>query len=462
MTAPRSPNIIFIMADDLGYGDLGCYGNDRVETPNIDRLADEGVRLTEHYSGSPMCAPARAAFLTGRYPHRTGAVDVVECLGYDRIALRETTIADLLRSAGYGTGIVGKWHNGALDDRHHPCARGFDEFFGFRAGLVNSYWDCTLERNGTFERSEGTYLTDLFTDEAISFVRRHADEQFFLYLAYNAPHTPLEAPEEDVEPFLEKGEFSEAVSTIYGMIRRLDAGIGRILEVLEELGLDDNTVVVFTSDNGPLFRGNGANDTRRWNASWNGSKGDVLEGGIRVPAILRWPAGIPAGKSVNDLAHFTDWLPTLVTAAGGTVATNLALDGRNVLPMLRGEHSSSTPSHIWQWNRYDPVPCCNVAMREGPWKLYEPPIPEALQKRHRDSDRTRRIIRDPEAVDGIWTDPVERHLSRARAPRLFNLDEDPEERNDLYGREIERAGRMRRDLDLRFQEILRQWPGVSR
>jgi arylsulfatase A len=409
-----------------------------------------------------MCAPARAALLTGHYPHRTGAVDVPECLGYDRIALRETTIADLFRSSGYATGIVGKWHNGAIDHRYHPRARGFDEFYGFRAGLVTSYWDCLLERNESFERNEGTYLTDVFTTEAISFIERHADEPFFLYLPYNAPHTPLEAPEEDVEPFRRQETLTEAVSIIYGMNRRMDAGIGRILTALDALGLDENTLVVFSSDNGPLFRGEGENDTSRWNGNWNGSKGDVLEGGIRVPAIARWPAGLPAGETVGAMTHFTDWLPTLLLAAGGTVPTNLALDGYNILPTLRGEDSGYCDSRIWQWNRYDPVPCCNAALREGPWKIYAPPIPEALEKRSRDNRRTCRIVDDPQSVEEIWTDPVERRLSSPPPPRLFNLEEDPEERHDLYGRHLQGAGRMHRDLLVRLQDLIRSWPGIQR
>lgn len=166
------PNIVVILADDMGYGDIGAFGNPHVHTPHLDALAAQGCRLTQHYSGSPMCAPARAALLTGRYPHRTGAVDVVEGRGLDRIALRERTLADSLKTAGYATGLFGKWHNGAIDPRFHPNRRGFDEFVGFRAG-VSDYWDWTIERNGRYLRADGRYLTDVFTEEAVAFIERH-------------------------------------------------------------------------------------------------------------------------------------------------------------------------------------------------------------------------------------------------------------------------------------------------
>ena len=333
------PNVVLILSDDQGYGDLGVYGNPAVHTPHLDALARQGVRLDQHYSGAPLCAPARAALLTGRYHQRTGALSVESNRGMDRIAPREATVADLFKAAGYATGMVGKWHNGAFDPRHHPQARGFDEFVGFLNGGMY-YWDWILDRGGTPWRSDGRYLTDVFTDEAVDFLRRHRSEPFFLYLAYNAPHAPLEAPPEDVRPFAERGSFSDTVSTLYGMIRRLDAGVGRVMEALDALGLAENTILLFTSDNGPLLGG----DYRRYNGPFRGAKNLVLEGGIRVPAMVRWPAGIPGGRVYRGMAHFTDWLPTLLAACGVDGRPALPPDGLNLLPALTGD-AGRGPAH---------------------------------------------------------------------------------------------------------------------
>ena len=446
------PNIVLILADDMGYGDIGVFGNDLVQTPNLDRLASEGICLTQHYSGSAMCAPARAALLTGRYPHRTGAIDVVECRGMDRIALREITLADLMKSAGYSTGMVGKWHNGAVDPRYHPNARGFDEFVGFRGGFMD-YWDWVLDYNGRYHRADGRYLTNLFTEEAVGFIQRHHTEPFFLYAAYNSPHTPLEAPDEDVIPFLEMDKFTKAVSTIYGMNRRMDKGVGRILEELRRHNLAENTLVLFTSDNGPMFTGRGDSNTIRYNGFFNGSKGSVLEGGIRVPAILNWQAGLQGDSHFDDLIHFTDWLPTLANVAGAQIPEELKLDGDDVLPALRGNSGEINTRRFWQWNRYTPVANCNAAMRDGHWKLYLPEIPEAMRKLPEDNNRSRFIINNPDKAIDIWRDPVHRELSAPRTPMLFNVEDDPYEQKDLSAANPERVARMQCKLDSWFRSV---------
>ena len=206
MTAYRRPNVIVILADDLGYGDLGCYGNPWVRTPHIDQLASDGVRCECYYSPSPLCAPARAAILTGRYNHRVGALSVESNRGLDRIGLKERTMGDVFAAAGYATGMVGKWHNGLHDPRHHPNARGFAEFAGFLNGGMD-YYNWILDRNGAPWFADGRYLTDVFTDEAEAFVERHSREPFFLLLSYNCPHAPLQAPPEAVSPYLESGLF---------------------------------------------------------------------------------------------------------------------------------------------------------------------------------------------------------------------------------------------------------------
>lgn len=449
----QHPSIVLVLADDMGYGDVGAFGNPLVRTPNLDRLASEGVCLTQHYSASPVCAPARAGLMTGRYPHRTGAIDTFEGRGLDRLALREITLADMLKSAGYATGLVGKWHLGAIDPRYHPNARGFDEFAGFRGGW-SDYWEWRLDCNGTFHKADGRYLTDVFTEEAVGFIERHQREPFFLHVAYNAPHFPMQVPDEDADPFRETGQFTEAVSRVYGMNRRMDAGIGRILEELDRHGLTENTLVLFMSDNGPDFGGEGDMCKARANGDFNGSKCLAYEGGIRVPAILRWPAGIRGGRRLDDVVHFTDWLPTLTEVTGTKPSPYGRLDGRSVLPVLRGEERSEDRVLFWQWNRYTPVRTCNAAVRSGPWKLLRPVIPEAMWITREDIDLDRRLKYEPEGItDILRASEPERTIPNPPAPMLFNMDDDPYERNDLLAQYPEIASKLEHDLDTWFESV---------
>jgi arylsulfatase A-like enzyme len=448
------PNIVLILADDLGYGDLGCFNGGLSSTPALDALAADGICLSQHYSASPVCAPARASLLTGRYPHRTGAIDTLEMRGLDRLALRETAVADLLSSEDYATGLVGKWHNGALDARYHPNRRGFDEFAGFSGGW-HPYFDWRLDRNGSASRSDGRYLTDVFSDEAVAFIERHAREPFFLYLAYSAPHYPFEAPEEDVRPFAATGRFTRAVATLYGMLRALDRGVARVRETLARLGLEENTLLLFSSDNGPQFGGRGEDCTDRFNCGYRGAKGFVYEGGIRLPMLLRWPAaGLEGGRELDALVHLTDWLPTLLDVAGAAPPAGLALDGVNVLPLLRGERGRVPPTRFWQWNRYTPALECNAAMRDGDWKLVRPSIAECMRLAPEDLlmdvDAKRRPELYPEIARGPEPSRGEYRIPEAQ---LFDLASDPFERDDRAAREPERAARMLRALETWFEQV---------
>lgn len=451
----QRPNIVQILVDDMGYGDFGVFGDGSAQTPVLDALVADGVTLTQHYSASAVCAPARAALLTGRYPHRTGAIDTLEGRGLDRLALREVTLADYFQAAGYATGLIGKWHLGALDPRYHPNARGFAEFAGFRGGW-SDYYQWRLDYNRTFRPTDGRYLTDLFTEEAIGFVRRHQHEPFFLHLAYNAPHFPFQAPDEDVAPFRETGRFTGALSILYGMIRRLDRGLGQLLEELDRLGLRENTVVLFTSDNGPQFSGEGDEAVRRFNAGFRGHKGNVFEGGIRVPAVLRWPAGLEGGRQIDAAIHFTDWLPTLLALAGLAVAapSGLPIDGANVLPVLRGEGGATPERRFWQWNRYTPLVECNAAMRDGPWKLVRPVIREAMQVAPADLDLDRRLKYEPAAITDIERGPEPpRVVPLPPPPLLFNIANDPFEEHDLAAAQPERTAAMLRELEGWFADV---------
>src|SRR3954454_10217044 len=439
----------------MGYGDFSCFNGGVSSTPVLDDLVSNSTCLTQHYSASPVCAPARASLLTGRYPHRTGAIDTLEGRGLDRIALSERTLADLLSAAGYATGLVGKWHNGALDDRYHPSRRGFDEFVGFRGGW-SDYWHWNLDRGDSRVSADGRYLTDVMTEEAIAFIRRHRAEPWFLHLAYSAPHFPLQVPEADAEPFLGRDGITTAVANLYGMLRVMDRGIGGVLEELDDLGLADNTFVLFSSDNGPQFGGDGDACTTRFNCGFRGSKLLVYDGGIRLPAVVRWPDGMAGAASVDPLVHFTDWLPTLLSIAGASAPADLALDGVDILPVLQGADSEVPPVRFWQWNRYEPVATCNAAMRDGRWKLVRPAMPEAMEVAPADLARDVELKYRPDAVTTIDTSPFpERELGAPPPPQLFDVLADPMEEHDLAAREPARVATMEAALGAWFEDVER-------
>ncbi len=449
----KRPNIVLIVADDMGFGDFGVFGDGAPATPALDNLIDEGVCLTQHYSASAVCAPARAALLTGRCPHRTGAIDTLEGRGSDRLALHEVTIADALKQAGYATGLVGKWHNGALDPRYHPNKRGFDEFAGFRGGWQD-YYQWRLDYNGAMRKADGRYLTDVFAQEAVDFIRRHQHEPFFLMVTFNAPHFPLQAPGEESAHFAGIGRLTPAVSAIYAMNARMDKGVARIVETLGQTGLNENTLLMFTSDNGPDFGGEGDACTTRYNCSFNGCKGNVYEGGIRVPMILRWPAGLPRRMRCNAFVHFCDWFPTLVNVAGATSPGTLPLDGQDVLSVLRAEEDHGAVRRFWQWNRYTPVKTCDAAMRDGDWKLVRPCIAEAMSLTEADCEVDRALKYEPDRFDGLAGLPEpERSIPSPPPQQLFKIDEDPFEREDRSAEEPERVAHMLRELETWFDEV---------
>jgi arylsulfatase A-like enzyme len=340
-------------------------------------------------------------------------IDTLEMRGLDRLALRETTVADLLRRAGYVTGLVGKWHNGALDRRYHPNRRGFDEFAGFCGGW-QPYFEWRLDRNGSESRADGRYLTEVFTTDACEFIRRHRGERFFLYLAYNAPHD----------------------------------------------GLADNTLVMFTSDNGPQFGGRGRMCSDRFNCGFAGAKTLVYEGGIRLPMVMRWPAGIDGGgRTIDAMVHFTDWLPTIIAAAGMPpvgIARDLKLDGENVLPILKGERGKVPEQRFWQWNRYTPDGECNAAMRDGRWKLVRPAIRELMMVSNEDLAMDADSKYHPDQYPDIVRTPEPARMRPAPLPaQLFDIESDPSESRDLAAAEPERVARMTNELARWFESVER-------
>ena len=447
------PNIILIIADDMGYGDFGAFNNQISCTPHLDALVDDGLTLTQHYSAAPVCTPARAALMTGRYPHRTGSIDTFEARGLDRLRLDERTMADMLQHAGYATGLVGKWHNGALDKRYHPRSRGFDEFVGFQGGW-NPYYRYRLDRNGSIEYGDrDEYLTDVFSDAAVDFIERHRQEPFFLQLAYNAPHFPLEAPDSIARKYADMG-FSVGVSLIYAMIEVMDAGIGRIMDKLAQLGIADNTILMFTSDNGPALGDWNGFSQRRWNCQFNGGKGNTYEGGIRVPMILRWADGLDGGVRSDAMAHFTDWLPTLLSLAGVDLPPGKRLDGIDITPALRSESGGVYPQRCWQWSRFEPVATCNAAIRDGDWKLVRPQIPEAMEIRPVDTAMDNVVKWRPELFEDVWREPLPtRDIPEPPPALLFNVAQDPQEKHDLAAQHPARAAAMEAALERWFVDV---------
>jgi arylsulfatase A len=454
-------NVVFIMADDMGYGDFGIFNNGPAKTPALDQLIEQGLCLTQHYSASCVCTPARAGLLTGRYPHRTGAIEMRSIRGLDRLGLRERTMGDFFKSCSYATGLVGKWHTGVYGDEYHPNRRGFDEFVGFRGGSMH-YFDWRIERNGEVVPNDGQYLTDLLTEEAVSFIRRHAKEPFFLCLHYNAPHAPLHAPQEDIEKFLDP-EISRGVSILYAMIYRMDKGIEKIRTELADLGIAENTIFLFTSDNGPAFYDWQGLSQQRYNCGFSGSKGSVFEGGIRVPMILYWPeGGITGGRRFDDFVHFTDWLPTLAAAAEQEIPDGPNLDGCNVLPALLGEGGKVNPTRFWQWNRYTPLVTCNAAMRDGPWKLVQPAIKEAMWTSPDEMALDRQYEMNPETFTDILRTPEpERNLSDPAPVELYNIKQDPCETENLADKHPDKVLKMKTALETWFEEVEEERRGNS-
>jgi arylsulfatase A-like enzyme len=454
-TTLKPPNVILILADDMGYGDFGAFNEGRSDTPALDRLVADGLTLRQHYSGSPVCAPARAVLMTGRYAHRTGAIDTYEGRGLDRLALRERTMGDVLRDAGYTTGLVGKWHNGALDPRYHPNARGFDEFAGFRGGWQDFY-EWRLDRNGSFERTDGRYLTDVFTEEAISFIRRHSNnpEPFLLHLSYNAPHWPYQAPEHLLVKYRERG-CTEGEAMIYAMVESMDQGIANVLDEVRAQGIEEDTIVMFTSDNGPDLFDDWGYDTMRFNLGLHGAKTWTYEGGIRVPMLVRWPgAGISGGGFIDDMVHFADWLPTLASMCGAETPTDRVIDGRDVSPLLYREGPVDDAVRCWQWNRYTPVIESNAAIRDGDWKLVRPKIAETFWTPDSESEIDSTLKYRPGEITEIIRDPEpEREIPPPPPAELYNIANDPEERNDLAATYPDCAARLLADLERWFEDV---------
>jgi len=351
--APR-PNILFIYADDLGWSDVSFNGRTEWKTPNLDRLARQGTVFRRWYTGAVVCAPSRAVLMTGRYTIHNG----VSGNSAD-LPAAEVTVAEALRSRGYATALFGKWHHGRTRPGQtsyvHPLDQGFDEFFGF-TNATHAWEKFPTELwSGREKRPFRGFVDTAFTDHAVDFVTRHRNGPFFLYLAYTTPHFNIEAPEADLAAF--RGKFREkdasrpVNATYAAMITRMDSEVGRILRSIEENGLARNTLVVFTSDHGATFEaGNqGASAYHDSNRPFRGQKRTLWEGGIRVPAVVRWPGLVPAGRVSNQIVHMIDVLPTLLAASGTAADPAWRVDGTNLLDVWRGQAASPERTLFWEW-----------------------------------------------------------------------------------------------------------------
>ncbi|NOZ24304.1 MAG: arylsulfatase [Planctomycetes bacterium] len=371
------PNIIFILADDLGYGDLRCYGQKQIQTPNLDRMAAEGVRFTDCYAGSTVCAPSRCCLMTGQH---TG-----HCLvrGNAHIPLRpeDVTVAEILKKAGYATGIIGKWGLGEPGTTGTPNKQGFDEWFGYlNQCRAHNYYPEYLWKNekkfvleGNHNGKKEQYSHDLFAAEALSFVRRHKDGPFFLYLAYTIPHANNELGREthdgmevpSYEPYADK-PWPNPQKGHAAMITRMDRDIGRLLALLKELDIGENTIVFFSSDNGPHQEGGARPDFFDSNGPLRGIKRDLYEGGIRVPMIVRWPGKIKPGTVSDQVWAFWDFLPTAAEIAG--VQPPDGIDGISMLPALLGREQTQHNYLYWEFHERGTA----MAVRMGKWKAVRP------------------------------------------------------------------------------------------
>lgn len=407
----RPPNVIYILADDLGYGELGSYGQEKIKTPNLDRLAGEGLRFTQHYSGSPVCAPSRGALLTGKHTGNAFVRDNFEVGGWGPdepegqlpLADAETTIGEILKPLGYRTGFIGKWGLGGPDSEGHPNNQGFDHFYGYLCQRVaHNYYPTHLWRNGEADSLEGntpwfsahqqidspldteleyytryqreTYAPDKMIDEALGFIEENQDEPFFLVYATPIPHLALQVPTEELDQYI--GAFDEEpflgrpylphprpLSAYAAMITYMDRNVGRIVDLVDELGLGEDTIVMFSSDNGTTYTGGVQAEYFNSSAGLRGLKGSVFEGGVRVPMIARWTGQITAGSTTDQVSAFWDVMPTIAELTGASIPEGI--DGESFRSALLGGPAQARAEPLyWEYHAFGAM----QAVRLGSWK----------------------------------------------------------------------------------------------
>lgn len=422
----RKPNIIYILMDDAGYGDLGCYGQELFATPNIDRIAERGIKFTDHYAGSTVCAPSRCSLLTG---YHTGHCEIrgnreFEPAGQKPLSAEALTTGETLKRAGYRTGAFGKWGLGYAGTDGDPQKQGFDEFFGYYCQRkAHDYYPGHLMQNGERIELDGkTYSHNLIVSRAIEFIRTNKDNPFFCYLPVTIPHASLHVPKEYVRPYEEKFKKYRHRIGIYagkpvynppahfaGMMTLLDEQVGAIMKLLEDIGIEDNTLLILASDNGPHKEGGHMPDLFDSNGPLRGYKRDLYEGGIRIPMVAMWPGTIKPGSTADHVSAFWDVMPTLCDAAG--VDAPAGIDGLSFYPTLTGNPELQKEHEYLYWEL--PEKGGRQAVRKGPWKAVR--------------------------------------YDLKREPRgdieLYNLDEDLAEKNNIAGRNPEITAMMKNIID---------------
>lgn len=450
----RPPNVVFVLADDLGYGDLGCYGQKKIKTPNADRLAAEGMRFTQHYSGSPVCAPSRCVLMTGKHPGhaivRTNQSTPPE--GQFPLPPNTVTLARLLNDAGYATGAFGKWGLGGPESTGIPSKQGVDRFFGYLCqGKAHNFYpeylwdnerkvvlknepmklpdklpaDADPKDPANYTKYVGKeYSGDLIFEQALRFVRDHKDRPFFLFVPTTIPHLALQVPDDSLADYKGKWDDPPYVggngylphhsprAAYAAMVSRLDREVGRIMELVKELGLDEQTIFIFTSDNGPLDNRYAGTDSEFFNstAGLRGYKGSVYEGGVRVPCVVRWKGHIEAGSTSDRVTGFEDWLPTLLELTGNTKTVPRDLDGISFAPTLLGRKQEPRPFLYREFPSYGG----QQSVRIGDWK-------------------------------GVRQNLVPRGKAEPNLTiQLYNLREDPGEKNDVAAQHPDVVARVER------------------
>ena len=428
----KSPNIVFILTDDLAYADLSSYGSEFIETPNLDKMADDGVKMTSYYAAQAVCSASRAAILTGCYPNRLGISGAFGPKSKRGINPDEFLLSEMLKENNYKTGIFGKWHLGDAE-KFLPTNHGFDEFYGIL--FSNDMWkfhperpegypdDLMLYRNETPIQSiiDQSDLTKDITDESIRFIEENKDNQFFLYIAHPQPHVPLFASK-DFNGSTGNGLFADVISEI-------DFSVGRVIEALEKNNLTENTIVVFTSDNGPwLSYGDHAGSS----GIYREGKGTAWEGGQRVPCIIKYPSEIKAKTIIDEPVMGIDWMPTFSHITGSKLSDN-KIDGKNIWPLLTQKVNKSPHKELYFYYRQNEL----HAVRSGNWKLYFPRSYRTLNGK-------------PGGKDGM---PVKYEYNEVKSNELYNLKEDPSEMKNVYIENIEKAKELEKMGENARQEL---------
>jgi arylsulfatase A-like enzyme len=402
------PNIIYLMVDDMGWGDAGCYGQKHIQTPNIDRLAAEGTRFTDVYAGASVCAPSRSVLMTGQHLGHTrvrGNSGMVGGVGSERrvpLEPEDITVAMLLHDIGYATGITGKWGLAEPETGGIPNRKGFDEWFGYlnqnHAALyyTDYLWKDTqrVALTGNLNGQTQDYTHDLFAEFALDFVRRHAEQPFFLYLPWTLPHAKYVVP--SLEMYGDR-DWPHDYKVHAAMVTRLDRDLGRLLDLLSELKLEENTLIFFCSDNGGVDRREGVLDSV---GPFRGNKGKTLEGGLRVPMVVRWPNHVPVGQVSHAPWYFADILPTLCALTGASLPSGV--DGINVLPTLLGEKQAELDTRVMYWEQYSKI--FQQAVRKGKWKGHFTPSQDRFELYDLSTDQLEQrdvSAQYPEVVDEL-------------------------------------------------------------